>query len=185
MSRIGKKTISIPPGVKVNLNSSDGVIKVDGPKGSLSHSMSRDISIEIAGNEVKLSRKTDSNGDKALYGLTRSIVANMITGVAEGFTRKLEISGVGYKAEVQGNSLNLSLGYSHPVKYQLPKGITAEVEKQTLITLKGVDNQLLGQVASEIKAYRVPDPYKAKGIKYSGEVIRRKAGKAGKAAGGK
>lgn len=182
MSRIGKKIIIIPQGVKVNLNGN--VIKVDGPKGSLSHQIGQDISVEVSSSEIKLSRKTDGREHRELHGLSRSIVANMVKGVTEGFTRKLEISGVGYKAEAQSGILNLTLGYSHPVKYPLPKGITAEVDKQTGITLKGIDNQLLGQAAAEIKAYRVPDPYKAKGIKYSGEVIMRKAGKAGKAAAG-
>ncbi len=183
MSRIGKKNVVIPSGVKVSLNGN--IIKVDGPKGSLSYAVGQDISVEVGSSEIKLSRKTDGREHRELHGLSRSIVANMLKGVTEGFMKKMEISGVGYRAEVQGSVLNLSLGYSHPVKYPLPKGITAEVDKQTGITLKGIDNQLLGQVAAEIKAYRVPDPYKAKGIKYSGEIIRRKAGKAGKAAGGK
>ena len=182
MSRIGKKAISIPAGVKVNLNGC--VMSVDGPKGGLSYSINKGISAEIAGSEIRLLCNIDGRDERALHGLTRSIIANMVKGVTDGFTRKLEISGVGYKAEVQGGCLNLSLGYSSPVRYQLPKGVSAEVEKQTSITLKGMDNQLIGQVASEIKAFKVPDPYKAKGIRYSGEIIRRKAGKAGKAAAG-
>ncbi|HBO85235.1 MAG: 50S ribosomal protein L6 [Deltaproteobacteria bacterium GWC2_42_11] len=183
MSRIGKKPIPVPSGIKVFLNGN--TIKVDGPKGSLSREISKGVSVEIGSGAIKVSNIGDSRDSKALYGLARSIIANMVKGVTDGFMKKLEISGVGYRADVQGSTLNLSLGYSHPVKYPLPKGITAEVEKQTLITLKGVDNQLLGLVASEVKMFRVPDPYKAKGIKYRGETILRKAGKAGKAAGGK
>lgn len=182
MSRIGKKIIHIPSGVKVSLNGN--TINVTGSKGGLSYLLDNSVSAEISGGEIKLLCNACSREDKALYGLTRSIIANMVKGAAEGFTRKLEISGVGYKAEVQGTFLNLNLGYSNPIRYKLPKGVTAEVEKQVNITLKGIDNQLLGQVASEIKAFRVPDPYKAKGIKFSGEIIKRKAGKAGKAAGG-
>ncbi|MBI5681627.1 MAG: 50S ribosomal protein L6 [Deltaproteobacteria bacterium] len=182
MSRIGKKVISVPNGVKVNLNG--GVVSVDGPRGGLSYSIGKGISAEISGGEIRIFCNAGGRDENALHGLTRSIIANMVKGVTDGFTRKLEISGVGYKAEVQGSYLNLNLGYSNPVRYQLPKGISAEVEKQTSITLKGMDNQLIGQVASEIKAFRIPDPYKAKGIRYSGEVIRRKAGKAGKAAAG-
>ncbi|MBI3398784.1 MAG: 50S ribosomal protein L6 [Deltaproteobacteria bacterium] len=182
MSRIGKKPITIPAGVKVSINSD--VIKVEGPKGSLSHFLNTGLKAEVSHNEIKVTRNTDDKKALMLHGLSRSLVANMVKGVIEGFQRNLEIVGVGYRAEVQGNVLNLSLGYSHPIKYELPKGITAAVDKQTSITLKGADKQLLGQTAAEIRGFRIPDPYKGKGIKYTEEMIRRKAGKAGKAAGG-
>lgn len=182
MSRIGKKIISIPQGVKVSLNGD--VIKVEGPNGSLVQSLGKELRATVSGNEIKITRNGEDKGVIMLHGLTRSLVANMVKGVTEGFQKNLEIVGVGYRAEAQGSMLNLSLGYSHPVKYSLPKGITATVDKQTSIILKGIDKQLLGHTAAEIKAFRPPDPYKGKGIKYAGEVIRRKAGKAGKAGGG-
>lgn len=182
MSRIGKKPIAIPSGVKVNFNGD--VIKVEGPKGTLSQFLNKELRAEIVQNEIKIIRNTDDKKALMLHGLSRSLVANMVKGVTEGFQRNLEIVGVGYRAEVQGTILNLSLGYSHPIKYELPKGITATVDKQTSITLKGADRQLLGQTAAEIRGFRIPDPYKGKGIKYAEEIIRRKAGKAGKATGG-
>lgn len=183
MSRIGKKNIAIPSGVKVSLNGD--IIKVEGPKGVLTQSLSKKLKTDASNGEIKITRNGEDQGTVMLHGLTRSLVANMIKGVTEGFQRKLEIVGVGYRAEAQGNILNLSLGYSHPIKYVLPKDITAVVDKQTSITLKGADKQLLGQSAAEIRAFRTPDPYKGKGIKYEEEIVRRKAGKAGKAAGGK
>lgn len=183
MSRIGKKAIAIPAGVKVSLQGD--VIKVEGPKGSLTRPLPREFKTELINNEIRIARSGEDKKTVMLHGLTRSLVANMVKGVTEGFQRNLEIVGVGYRAEVQGNVLNVSLGYSHPIKYTLPKGITATVDKQTSIALKGTDKQLLGQTAAEIRGFRIPDPYKGKGIKYAEEVIRRKAGKAGKAAGGK
>lgn len=183
MSRIGKKPIPIPSGVKVQLDGD--LIKVEGPKGRLVQPLKRGININLTPTEIKVAREDNTRGGGAIHGLTRSLVANMVKGVTEGFQKTLEISGVGYKAEIQGRVLNLSLGYSHPVRYPLPEGVSAEIEKQTLIRLKGADKHLLGQVAADIRAYRIPDPYKGKGIKYAGEVIRRKAGKAGKVTGGK
>lgn len=183
MSRIGKKSIVIPSGVKVSLNGD--IIKVEGPKGALTQSLSKRLKTDTSNGEIKITRNGEDQETVMLHGLTRSLVANMIKGVTEGFQRKLEIVGVGYRAEAQGNTLNLSLGYSHPIKYELPKDITATVDKQTSITLKGANKQLLGQSAAEIRAFRTPDPYKGKGIKYEEEIVRRKAGKAGKAAGGK
>lgn len=182
MSRIGKKNISIPQGVKVTFNGD--VIKVEGPKGSLAQPLNKELKTEVSGSEIKITRNGEDKSSIMLHGLSRSLVANMIKGVTEGFQKNLEIVGVGYRAELQGGILNLSLGYSHPIKYTLPKGITVTVDKQTSIALKGIDKQLLGQTAAEIRAFRLPDPYKGKGIKYAEEVIRRKAGKAGKTAGG-
>ena len=142
------------------------------------------LSVRIEGDHIFVERASDDKTAKALHGLHRALVRNMAEGVSKGFRKAMEIVGVGYRAEVQGTILNLSLGYSHPIKYELPKGITATVDKQTSITLKGADRQLLGQTAAEIRGFRIPDPYKGKGIKYAEEVIRRKAGKAGKATGG-
>lgn len=183
MSRIGKRTINIPSNVKVALDK--GVIKASGPLGALELTLRPEIKVEIKAAEINILRADESRTSRSLHGLTRTLIDNMIKGVNEGFEKKLEIIGVGYKADVQGDAVNLSLGYSHPVKYPLPKGVKAAVEKQTLITLKGPDKQLIGQVAADIRSLRMPEPYKGKGIKYSNEVVRRKAGKAGKAAGGK
>ncbi|MBI5048213.1 MAG: 50S ribosomal protein L6 [Deltaproteobacteria bacterium] len=182
MSRIGKKNIVIPAGAKVSINGD--VIKVEGPKGSLVQPLSKELKAVVSGSEMKITRNGEDKKTIMLHGLTRSLIANMVKGVTEGFQKSLEIVGVGYRAEIQGSVLNLSLGYSHPIKYTLPKGITAAVDKQTSIILKGMDKQLLGQTAAEIRAFRLPDPYKGKGIKYTEEVVRRKAGKAGKATGG-
>lgn len=183
MSRIGKRTINIPSNVKVALDK--GVIKASGPLGALELTLRPEIKVEIKAAEINILRADESRTSRSLHGLTRTLIDNMIKGVNEGFEKKLEIIGVGYKADVQGDAVNLSLGYSHPVKYPLPKGVKAAVEKQTLITLKGPDKQLIGQVAADIRSLRMPEPYKGKGIKYADEVVRRKAGKAGKAAGGK
>lgn len=183
MSRIGKLAITVPSGVKVAL--SGGTIKVNGPQGALEMPVRPEVKVNISDSVVKVERADESRAARSLHGLTRTLIANMVKGVSEGFQKKLEIIGVGYKADVQGSTVNLALGYSHPVKYELPKGITAAVEKQTLITIKGADKQTVGQVAADIRSLREPEPYKGKGIKYSDEVIRRKAGKAGKAAGGK
>ena len=183
MSRIGKRTINIPSNVKVALDK--GVIKASGPLGALELTLRPEVKVEIKAAEINIQRADESRTSRSLHGLTRTLIDNMIKGVNEGFEKKLEIIGVGYKADVQGDVMNLSLGYSHPVKYPLPMGVKAAVEKQTLITLKGPDKQLIGQVAADIRSLRMPEPYKGKGIKYSNEVVRRKAGKAGKAAGGK
>lgn len=183
MSRIGKKSIAVPAGVKVSLNSD--IVKVEGPKGILTQPLCKEIKVEISDGEIRMTRSGEDKETAMLHGLSRSLIANMIKGVTDGFQINLEIVGVGYRAEAQGSILNLSLGYSHPIKYALPKGITATVDKQTSITLKGMDKQLLGQTAAEIKEFRLPDPYKGKGLKYAGEIIKKKAGKAGKATGGK
>lgn len=183
MSRIGKLAIQVPQGVKVALEGS--LVKVSGKEGALELPVRPEIKVEMKDSSIQVKRADDSRTARSLHGLTRTLIANMVKGVSEGFTKRLDIVGVGYKADVQGSTVNLALGFSHPVKYQLPKGISATVDKQTAIIIKGADKQAVGQVAADIRALRPPEPYKGKGIKYSDEVIRRKAGKAGKAAGGK
>ncbi|MBI1911252.1 MAG: 50S ribosomal protein L6 [Deltaproteobacteria bacterium] len=181
MSRIGKRTISVPSGVKITQDGS--MLKVNGPQGTLEMALRPEISIDVKDSQINVLRKEESRTARSLHGLSRTLISNMIKGVSEGFQKRLEIVGVGYKADVQGNVVNLALGYSHPVRYELPAGVTAAVEKQTSITIKGPDKQIVGQVAADIRSMREPEPYKGKGIKYSDEVIRRKAGKAGKAGG--
>ena len=181
MSRIGKIPVQVPSGVKVALDGS--TLKVNGALGSLELAVNPEIILEVKGSEIEVTRGNDGRSARALHGLTRSLVFNMVKGVSDGFEKRLDIIGVGYKADVQGAVVNLALGYSHPIKYALPKGVTASVEKQTMITIKGPDKQVVGQVAADIRSRRPPEPYKGKGIKYSDEVIRRKAGKAGKAGG--
>lgn len=179
MSRIGKIPVVIPQGVKVAVVGD--MLKVDGPKGKLSQKINPGVNIAISDGKIVFTRPAESSEARTVQGLIRSLASNMVAGVTKGFERKLEITGVGYRAEVQGDSLVMSLGFSHPVKYQLPAGIKAEVEKQTLITLTGADKQVIGQAAANIRGFKPPEPYKGKGIKYQGEKILRKAGKAGKA----
>ncbi len=176
MSRIGKAPVSVPDGVKVTLN--DGSVSVEGPKGKLMTTVPERISVKVEGKELRVSRESDSPGDRSLHGLTRKLIGNMVEGVSQGFRRVLEINGVGYKAEVSGQNLNLTLGFSHPIEFPLPPGVTAKVDRQTLITLESSDKQALGQTAARIRSLKAPEPYKGKGIKYQEEVIRRKAGKA-------
>ncbi len=175
MSRIGKKAIPIPSGVKVVVETHN--VKVSGPKGNLSQNIDREVSLSVEKDQVVVHRPEDEKKGKALQGLTRTLIANMVKGVSQGFERTLEINGVGYRAEVQGNALNFSLGYSHPIRFALPEGIKAEVERQVRITLKGSDRNLLGMTAAKIRSLRPPEPYGGKGIKYAEEVIHRKAGK--------
>jgi large subunit ribosomal protein L6 len=175
MSRIGKKPIPVPAGVKVILELP--VVKVSGPKGNLTQTLDRGVVVTLEKEEVRVQAPDDPKKGDALHGLTRTIVANMIKGVSEGFQRVLEINGVGYRAEVQGQVMNFTLGYSHPIRFPLPEGIKAEVERQVRITLKGTDKNLLGLTASRIRRLRPPEPYGGKGIKYAEEVIHRKAGK--------
>lgn len=180
MSRIGKKVITIPAGVTFTV-SADNVVTVKGPKGEQHQQIDRDIKIEIKDNEVNVVRPTDQIRHRALHGLYRSLLANMVQGVAEGYTRKLELVGVGYKASNQGNLLDLALGYSHNIVFEIPKElkvITAQEKGQNpSITLEGSDKQLIGQVAAKLRSLRKPEPYKGKGVKFSGEILRRKAGK--------
>ncbi|HUP36392.1 MAG TPA: 50S ribosomal protein L6 [Candidatus Limnocylindria bacterium] len=175
MSRIGKKPIPVPPGVKVALEGA--TVKAEGPKGRLSQSIPFGVSVTMASNVLTVARDSDHRNVRALHGLTRSLLANMVTGVKDGFERKLEIVGIGYRCQIQGKALQLALGYSHPVVFPLPEGIQAEVDRQVSITLRGADKALLGQTAAKLRALRKPDPYKGKGIKYAGEQIRRKVGK--------
>lgn len=176
MSRIGRLPIPLPNGVKLHVH--DGTVRVEGPKGKLERSLIPEVSVVIEGNVVTLARVDDSRRARGMHGLMRRLLANMVEGVGTGFTRVLEITGVGYRAEARGNVLFLTLGYSHPIAYQLPQGITAKVDKQTVVTLEGSDRELLGQTAAAIRRLRPPEPYKGKGVKYGGEHIRRKAGKA-------
>jgi large subunit ribosomal protein L6 len=178
MSRIGKLPIEIPAGVKVNL--ADNVLTVTGPKGELSRSIIDLVSIEIAGSVLSVRRVDDGLKARSAHGLTRTLVSNMVTGVTKGFERALEINGVGYRAELKGDVLNLSLGYSHPINFPLPSGISVEVDKMTKLLVKGIDKELVGQTAAKIRSFRSPEPYKGKGVKYADEVILRKAGKTGK-----
>ncbi len=175
MSRVGKKPILIPQGVEVKIIGSEVIAK--GPKGELKTKMHEIIKTEITDKEIKLSIADQTIGkNKALWGLFRSLVKNMVVGVNEGYTKKLEINGVGYRAAVSGNKITLNLGYSHPVVFDLPIGIKAEVQENNII-LNGIDKQLVGETAAQIRRIRKPEPYKGKGIKYSDEILRRKAGK--------
>jgi large subunit ribosomal protein L6 len=178
MSRIGKLPIEIPSGVTVSLEELS--IKVKGPKGTLSRKLMDGVKIEINENKILVSRASEDRGAQAAHGLTRTLINNMVTGVTKGFEKSLEITGVGYRAEVKGDILSLALGYSHPVNYEIPKGVNVEVDKMTKILLKGIDKELVGQTAAKIRSFRLPEPYKGKGVKYAGEKILRKAGKTGK-----
>jgi large subunit ribosomal protein L6 len=175
MSRIGRKPIVIPSGVKVHIEGA--LIRAEGPKGKLSQPVPAGLKAAMEDGKVTIARQGDDRKIRALHGLARALVANMVNGVKDGFEKKLEIVGIGYRAQSQGRNLQLALGYSHPVIFPLPDGITAEIDKQTAITLRGADKALLGETAAQIRALRKPDPYKGKGIKYADEVIRRKVGK--------
>ncbi len=183
MSRIGRKPIPVVKGVKIEKK--DGIIKVVGPKGELKAKIPSSISIEITDTEILVKRSSDEKSQKALHGTWRALLQNMINGVSEGFKKKLEIVGVGYKAEVKGKKIQLALGYSHPILFEPPQGIKVEVPIPTNIMISGVDKQLVGQVAAKLRSFRPPEPYKGKGVKYEGEYIRRKAGKAAATAGAK
>src|SRR5215510_13187180 len=181
MSRIGKQPVNIPSGVTVTVGS-DNVLTVKGPKGELKQSIDRDIKVEVKDGQVLFNRPTDQIRHRALHGLHRALVSNMVKGVTEGFKRQLELVGVGYKASNQGNLLDLSLGYSHNILFEVPKEIkvatATEKGQNPTISLEGIDRQLLGQVAAKIRGLRKPEPYKGKGVRYVGEVVRKKAGKA-------
>src|SRR4051812_40795696 len=181
MSRIGKAPVSIPKGVTVSVGN-DNVVTVKGPKGELKQPIDRDIKVEVKESEIILGRPTDQIRHKALHGLSRALVANLITGVTEGYQKKLELIGVGFKATNSGNVLDLALGYSHNIIFEVPKELkvaTAQEKGQNpTITIDGIDNQLIGQVAAKIRGLRKPEPYKGKGVRYVGEVVRKKAGKA-------
>lgn len=178
MSRIGKKAITVPAGVEVTVN--DHKVTVKGPKGTLERDIHKNITVTIEDNQVKVTRPDDENFNKGLHGLTRTLIKNMIEGVKHEFTRTLQINGVGYRVQKQGNNLNLTLGYSHPVIFEAPEGITFDVPDANTIIVKGIDKELVGQTAAVIRSKRAPEVYGGKGIKYDYEVIRRKEGKAGK-----
>jgi large subunit ribosomal protein L6 len=181
MSRIGKQPVVVPSGVTVTVNK-DNVITVKGPKGELKQEIDRDITVEVKDGNVNFARPTDQIRHRAMHGLYRALVANMVKGVTEGITRKLELIGVGFKATSQGNILDLALGYSHNIIFEIPKELkvaaTQEKGQNPIITLEGIDKQLIGQVAAKLRGLRKPEPYKGKGVRYVGEVVRKKAGKA-------
>jgi large subunit ribosomal protein L6 len=175
MSRIGRRPIPVPATVSVSI--SPGRVIVNGPLGELSQTVPQRMTVEQHDGELLVTRPTDRGGDRALHGLTRTLVANMVEGVTKGFEKRLEIQGIGYRAQLRGEDLELAVGYSHPVPYKPPKGISFEVPQPTLIVVKGIDKQQVGQVAAEIRSVRPPEPYKGKGIRYAGEYVRRKVGK--------
>jgi large subunit ribosomal protein L6 len=178
MSRIGRLPVAVPGGVEVRVDGREVTVK--GPKGELKHTVAEPISVELDGGEVKVSRPSDINTVRALHGLTRSLINNMVVGVTEGYKKTLVIQGVGYRVAAKGKNLEFSLGYSHPITVEPPEGITFTVERPTQLVVEGIDKQKVGEVAANIRKLRKPDPYKGKGVRYEGEQIRRKVGKAGK-----
>jgi large subunit ribosomal protein L6 len=178
MSRIGKLPIEIPKGVKISFT--DSILSVQGPNGSLKRQIMSVVNLDISETTVIVARADDSTPARAAHGLTRTLVNNMVVGVTKGFQRDLEINGVGYRAEVKGKELVLALGYSHPINFMIPDGISIDVDKMTKLSVKGFDKELVGQTAAKIRSFRGPEPYKGKGIKYADETILRKAGKTGK-----
>ena len=176
MSRIGKKSVVLPDKVKLACTDS-GAVTVEGPKGKLEWTLPQQIKLRVEGKEVLLDRSTELRAVKALHGLSRSLINNMVTGVSQGFQKSLEIQGVGFRAQLQGTKLNLSLGYSHPIVYQIPDGIKVTVQENTKLLVEGIDRQKVGQVAADIRAYYPPEPYKGKGIRYTDEQVLRKEGK--------
>jgi large subunit ribosomal protein L6 len=175
MSRIGRKPISVPENVSIDV--SPGHVSVKGPKGELAQDLSADMTVEQSDGVLTVARPTDRGEHRALHGLTRSLIANMVEGVTDGFEKRLEIQGVGYRAQLKGKNLELALGYSHPVPIEAPEGIEFEVPQPTEIIVRGIDKQLVGQVAADIRKRRPPEPYKGKGIRYRGEHVMRKVGK--------
>lgn len=175
MSRIGKNPVAVPDGVSVEVNGQD--VKAKGSKGELAFAVHDEVSVTLEDGQVRLAPRTDSRLAKTLYPTTRTLIANMVNGVANGFQKKLQIQGVGYRAAMQGNTLVLQLGFSHEVRYAVPEDIQVAVEDQTSITVSGIDKQRVGHVAAEIRAYRPPEPYKGKGIRYADEYVMRKEGK--------
>ena len=178
MSRIGRAPITVPSGVDVAVEGQKVTVK--GPKGTLSHTVDRPIAVDVTDGVVSVSRPDDERENRALHGLSRSLLNNLVLGVSQGYERKLEIHGVGYRVQLQGSELVFALGYSHPVRIPAPEGITFTVESPTRFGIQGIDKQLVGQVAANIRRLRKPDPYKGKGVRYAGEQIRRKVGKTGK-----
>ena len=184
MSRIGKMPIAVPSGVEVSLEGQQ--VSVKGPKGTLSHRVAEPITVERAeSGELSVNRPDDERESKSLHGLTRTLINNMVVGVTDGYRKGLEITGVGYRATLNGKKLTLNLGYSHPIEIDPPEGISFEVENPTRLAVLGIDKELVGQIAAQVRSTRKPEPYKGKGVRYAGEKIRRKAGKAGKIGGKK
>ncbi len=177
MSRIGKKPITLPKGIEITVN--DNMVTVKGPKGTLSQAIPQGITVARQDDQIVVERPNDNKQNRSYHGLTRALVANMVQGVSDGFERKLELVGVGYRAQLQGKKLVINIGFSHPVEVDPPEGIEFEVPAVTKITVRGIDKQLVGNTAAVIRDIRRPEPYKGKGIKYENEVVRRKAGKAG------
>ena len=175
MSRVGKKAIQIPDGVKVNVDNQD--VTVEGKQGKLSYAIPEPIKAKIQDNKITVSRPSDEKKHMSLHGLVRTYISNMIKGVTEGYKKELEIRGVGYKAQVKGSTLNILLGFSHPVDYPIPEGVTIETPKPTIVIVKGIDKIKVGEVAAEIRDYYKPEPYKGKGVRYAGEYVKHKAGK--------
>jgi len=175
MSRIGKKPIDIPSGVKVDITNT--AIKVESSKGKLNFDFPYGVKVESKDNQIIVTRISDVKSYRMRHGLVRALIQNMVTGVTEGFTKELEINGVGFKAQVNGKNLVLNLGFSHPIEFEAPEGITIEVPKPTQVIVKGIDKQLVGEVAAEIRDFYKPEPYKGKGVRYAGEYVRKKAGK--------
>jgi large subunit ribosomal protein L6 len=178
MSRIGRKPIDLPGGVAVTVE--PGLVKVKGPKGELSQAVSQDITVDVSESGVNVTRPTDRGEHRALHGLTRTLIANMVTGVTQGYEKKLEIVGTGYRVQARGQSLEFALGYSHPITVNPPEGIAFAVEAPTRFSVSGIDKQQVGEVAANLRKLRKPDPYKGKGVRYAGEQVKRKVGKAGK-----
>jgi large subunit ribosomal protein L6 len=177
MSRIGKRPVTLPKGVAVEIQGN--TVAVKGPRGELRRTLHSEMQVALADGQVTVARPSDEKRHKALHGLTRTLVQNMVEGVSKGFSKTLEIQGVGYKAEAKPYGVNLIVGYSHPVKYEAPKGIKISVENNTVVKIEGADKEAVGQVAAELRSVRPPEPYKGKGIRYQGEQVRRKAGKTG------
>jgi large subunit ribosomal protein L6 len=177
MSRIGKRPVTVPKGVTLDLQGQ--VVEVKGPKGELRRTLHPEMQLALADGVLTVTRPSDEKKHKALHGLTRTLVQNMVDGVSKGFRKTLEIQGVGYKAEAKPYGVNLIVGFSHPVKYEAPKGIKISVENNTVVKVEGADKEIVGQVAAELRAVRPPEPYKGKGVRYQGEQVRRKAGKTG------
>ena len=175
MSRIGKKPVTVPGGVIAAVDGQE--IKVKGPKGELSHVLVEDVIAKLENGEIEVAMREDSKQARAMWGMSRTMVANLVTGVTEGFTKRLEITGVGYRAAVQGQNLQLQLGYSHDIQYPIPQDIQVQCPKPTEVIITGIDKQKVGQVAAEIRRFRPPEPYKGKGVRYAGEFILRKEGK--------
>ncbi len=180
MSRIGRAPINVPAGVNVDIDTANYVISVKGPKGTLTHNYHSRMNVACDNGVITVTRPSDEKEDRALHGLTRTLINNMVIGVTDGYSKKLEVNGVGYRVAMQGKSLNLTLGYSHPVIVDAPEGITFETPDANTIIVKGINKQVVGEISAFIRSRRAPEPYKGKGIKYEGEKIRRKSGKTGK-----